>query len=128
MHFPFRVAPAPTTDHLILSVRYVELAQKDASVQKVLRLLSYGPLDWVSMYCILEVIGKDVGGLNKIERRGWAEASEIRRFKHTANDPNVIGDTARHGTPPGESPRKPMSFDEAKTLIARNIQAWLEAK
>src|SRR5262249_3277346 len=61
--FDFHVRPALTPADLGLSLRYLELAKKDANVQKVLRLLSYGPLDWVSMYCILEVIGKDVGGL-----------------------------------------------------------------
>ena len=80
------------------------------------------------LFAILEVIGKDAGGLRKIERQGWARYSELKRFKHTANDPNVIGDAARHGTPQGESPRKPMSFDEAKALISGIIQIWMKAK
>jgi hypothetical protein len=106
---------------------WIESAQKDDNVAKVLRLFGK-VLNWVNLYRIYEVIESDVGGIHNIVKGNWATNNEIKRFKHTANNPGVAGDDARHGKQTTQPPPKPMSLSEAKSLVKSIFQKWIEEK
>lgn len=103
-------------------------ARRDAAVAKVLRLFGLGGNDWVSLYRIYEVIEADVGNASNIEKKGWATKKAIRRFRHTANSPGVIGDDSRHGLERTKPPPDPMLLTEAKSLVEGIIKNWLHTK
>jgi hypothetical protein len=107
---------------------WMEVGLTDAEAAKVLKILGRGVLDWVNLYRLFEIIEADAGGIDQIERQGWATKAIIRLFKHTSNHPAAAGMEARHGVMPTEPPRKPMSLPEAKTLILGLTQAWLRSK
>lgn len=102
---------------------WIEIAQHDKNVAKVLRLLA-GTHDWVNLYRIYEVIEDDVGGKHNIESKGWATKKAIALFKHTANSIDVIGDESRHGKKIGEPPPNPMPLSEAKSLTETILHNW----
>lgn len=102
--------------------------QKNPAVAKVLRLFGTGGNDWVSLYRIYEVIEADAEGVSNIQKQGWTTKKAIKRFKHTANSPGVIGDEARHGNQKTKPPRNPMLFTEAKSLIESITKNWLRSK
>ena len=66
-----RVAHAPVTEGDALAfARWLELAERDAKVDKVLRILVTRETNWVNLYNILDVVLSDVGGM--IWQAGWA--------------------------------------------------------
>ena len=61
-----------------------------------------------------------------VEDRGWAASGEVARIYETANSFDAIGTVARHaklGTP---KPDRPMTLDEANSLVASVLRAWLD--
>jgi len=62
----------------------LEVASQDSVVAKALRLRNADDLSWVELYRIYEVVEGDASK-SHIVASGWAQNSEIRRFKHTAN-------------------------------------------
>ena len=107
---------------------WIKIAQGNENVAKVFRLLANFGYDWVNLNRILEVIMKDVGGSSNITRKGWATKKSIDRFTGTANNPDVIGDTARHGIAKNKPLEDPMTFSEAKSLIETVLHNWLRSK
>jgi len=98
----------------------------DDNVKKVVTLLSKAyPRTWENLYKIYEVINRDTN----IERKGWATSKELRTFKQTANDPNVLGIIdARHGHTSATAPNNPMGINDAIALIEKITDDWIEYK
>jgi len=103
------------------------LGLADETVAKALRLLA-NATDWVGLYRLYEVMEEDIGGERKLVRRPWCPAARLKRFKQSANSPTVAGDTARHGTEPGDPPRDPMSLDEARAFVHELVEGWFGSK
>lgn len=114
--------PVPNLDAAL------KTAVADPAVAKALRLYAGADRDWRLLYVILELILDEVGGAKAIADAGWASASEIRLFKHTANSPSALGDDARHGAESTAPPPKPMSLTQARQLVERVLRGWLAAK
>ena len=55
---------------------WLSLSQKDQKVATVLRLIGNYNYDWVNLYRIYEIIENDVGGIDQIERYGWASINK----------------------------------------------------
>ena len=106
---------------------WIEVAQRDASVAKVLRLLALSR-DWVNLYRVLEVIEEDLRGRTALASAGWVTASALRRFKHTANSVGATGDDARHGKESGTPPKSPMMLSEAAAMVEFVVHRWLQEK
>lgn len=122
-----RVPHAPVTEEDATAFgRWVELAEHDAKVDKVLRILITRETNWVNLYNILDVVLSDVGSM--IWQAGWATDREVKRFKHTADSEGTVGDDARHGRERTQPPADPMSLTEADSLIRRILRAWLAWK
>jgi hypothetical protein len=107
---------------------WINIAQNDDNVAKVLRLMGKGAIDWVGLYRIYDVIEHDVGGIPNIVSNGWTSRNQIERFRHTANSVGAIGDLARHGVERTMPPPNPMSFSEAESFINTIIHNWLQTK
>jgi len=104
---------------------WIRIAQQNPDVAKAFRLLGAGNLNWVNLYRLYEIIKKDIGGIEEIVNRGWATKKSLKRFKHTANSPDAIGDDARHGKQPTKPPKNPMALGEARSLLKLILHNWL---
>lgn len=106
-----------------------KLSSADASVAKVLRLLSaHDAMTWVGLYRIYEVIEDDIGGQHKLEKRSWGTPEDLKRFKHSANSVQVGGDNSRHGKEHQAPPKDPMKLEEAEGYVRLMINNWLAHK
>jgi hypothetical protein len=108
--------------------QWAAIALTNDAVANVLRILSGGPLDWVNLYRMLEIVEHDVGGLTTIYSKGWATKASVKLFMRTAGHPGAVGLEARHGASNTLPPPKPMPISEAKALLKSIIHAWLRAK
>lgn len=108
--------------------KWVRIGLSNHKVGKALSLFGIPEHDWVSLYRLYEVMEEDVGGTDKIARRGWATKTSIKLFKHTANSPASVGDASRHGSESTTPPPKPMSLTEARSLIEAIMHRWLSSK
>lgn len=75
-----------------------DLATKDATVSRALRLFGSDVHDWVNLYRIYEIIESDMGGLIAMINLGWTSKLRVSNFKHTANSVSAAGDEARRRT------------------------------
>lgn len=107
---------------------WVNVALRNDNVAKALRLFGSNEHDWVNLYRLYEVIEADVGGIDIIASEGWATKKAIKRFKHTANSPGAIGDSARHGKESSDPPADPMDLGEAVPLVEVILHNWLRSK
>lgn len=107
---------------------WLDIANHDEKVAKVLRLFGTGVLNWVNLYRIYEVMESDVNGIQNIAKKKWATLNGIKRFKHTANNPGATGDDARHGKQTTQPPPKPMILSEARSLIESIFHNWIRTK
>ena len=103
-----------------------KLAEEDEIVKNVFRQITDFEHNWINFYNVYEIVKKDAGKKNKIERiEQWITKKKISQFTHTANSQIAIGDDARHGVDQNAPPKEPMSLSEAKALIMTLLQKWL---
>ncbi len=57
---------------------------------------------------------------------GWISQSKIDLLKHTANCYKAIGDEARHAIEEWQSPPKPMSIQEARSIVEDLLKKWVQ--
>jgi predicted RNA binding protein YcfA (HicA-like mRNA interferase family) len=106
----------------------LELAENDHNVRDALRLLGNYQHSWFTLYKVYEIIKRDVGGIREIEKEGWSTQKEVKRFTHTANSKEILGDAARHGVQTTQLPSDPIALPEAVMLIRRLLNGWLRWK
>ena len=109
--------------------RYVKLAERDADVADVLRVLGQpGSLDRYDIYKAWEIVAHAVGGWRQVVARGWVTKADIDRLTASANHPGISGDEVRHarmsGTP---GPNRTMTMGEADALVRRLVANWIES-
>jgi hypothetical protein len=104
------------------------IAEKYSDAAEVSKLLARGTDDWVNLYRIYEIVKRDLSGDNQIVRQGCATSNDLTKFRRTANSPDSIGHDARHGVQSGDPPPVPMESSEAKNLVKKVAQKWLESK
>jgi hypothetical protein len=109
--------------------RYVKLADQDADVADVLRVLGQpGSLDWYDIYKAWEIVEHAVGGWRQVAARGWVTKADIDRLTASANHPGISGDEARHARMPGTpGPNRTMAMSEADALVRRLVAKWIES-
>jgi len=98
------------------------MAKKNERVEKVLRLISEGSLDFNKLNILFEEVQGDVG--SKITDAKWATETEIEHFTRTAQ-PYRHGKSGLGGWTP---PKHPLKFESAKSLVMRIIANWLKSK
>lgn len=105
---------------------WVEYANQDKNLAKVLGFFSYKKSTWENLYKIYEVIEEDMGA--GIHKKGWAIKSKINIFTQTANSYLAISDESRHAHEKIPAPKIPMKLPEAKSLIRSIVHNWLREK
>jgi len=120
------VGSGNTTSQLPRPTQWISLATRDVKVAQALRLWGTGPIDWVNLYRVFEVIEGDIGGA--IYRNKWTTHTEAVRFTRTANSVAVLGDAARHAKPNVLAPAKPMSLGEARNFVRHLLEQWIDSK
>lgn len=108
-------------------LRWFLLAKGSEEVAKVFRLLGKANPEWTSnFYRIYEIIRDDV---RNISQKGWVPSKDVKRFTGTVNNPDLIGDIARHGVPQTGKKHlmknQPMTFHEARGFINNIVSKWL---
>jgi hypothetical protein len=86
---------------------WMKLAEEDEIVKNVFRQITDFEHNWINLYKVYEIVNKDAGK-KKIEQ--WITKDKISQFTHTANSQSAIGDDARHGVDPNDTPKEPMSL------------------
>jgi hypothetical protein len=110
--------------------RYAKVAEEDADVADVLRILGQAdPLDWYDLYKVWEILEQAVGGWKQVENQGWVTKPAINRFTASADHPGLSGDAARHARVKGNSPRSAlrMPLSEADAMMRRLAASWIES-
>ena len=111
------------------SIAIANLSAADMPVAKAMRLFAAPDAQtWVGLYRIYEVIEADLGGESAFKNSVLCSASDLKRFKHSANSVSVGGDSSRHGKELTVPPANPMSLEEAVTYVTYLLSAWLGAK
>lgn len=103
----------------------VGLAKSDTQVAKVLDQLQHDGWKWVNLIRLIEIVEEDVGSIPKV---GYATDEEMKRLRHSADNPSVAGRDARHARVKFEPPRNPMSQREARQLVERILKFWVNNK
>jgi hypothetical protein len=103
---------------------WLQLSTNNKSVEKLLRLLSHGALDWDRLHKLLEVVQE--GGGASIIGSGDVTKAELGRFTQTANSFGALTYNARHAHEKVPPPPKPMALEEARALILRLARCWLK--
>ena len=80
---------------------------------------------------VVEIIAADLAGgvrdgIREIERRDWAPPGELRRFMRAIQFYASAGDEARHGRAKGAPPPVPLPMREARRLVRRVLESWLD--
>jgi hypothetical protein len=102
-----------------------EIALQEPTVFLALRYLDCGQQDWVHLYKVYELVNSDVN----IVANGLASKSEVRSFRHHANDPRATGKASRHAVPNSpDPPTAPMTIAAANLLMKQIVGRWLSAK
>jgi hypothetical protein len=86
-------------------------------------LYFFNELTWWNLYKIYEIIKFDVGGGNKIYK--YQEKNKIKHFTQTSQSREAIGDSARHATEIYKAPKKPLTLNEAHTIIRILFENWI---
>ena len=109
--------------------RYVKLAEQDADVADVLRVLGPpGSLDCYDIYKSWEIVEHAVGGWRQAVGRGWGTKADIDRLTASANHPGISGDEARHARMRGApGPNRTMTISEADALVRQLVAKWIES-
>jgi hypothetical protein len=107
-------------------ITWLNVAQKFEEVSHALRIWEKGPLDWINLYKIFEIVESDVGG--KIYQQEWITKADANRFSQTANSAEALGDEARHAKQHVPAPPIPMTLQEAQHNIKELLIKWIESK
>lgn len=122
----FRLEPssAAKTVSSTLVEEWLATARNSGPLTDALRLFALQRDEWAALYKILELAR---GNLSPgIEERGWASGAELRRFTHTANSAEAIGDDARHSRGQFKTPSRAITLAEGLELITRILRNWIE--
>jgi hypothetical protein len=111
-------------DNIIIT-KTIKTFESDNLIKKVLSLYLRKGIDWVNLYRLYEVFEENL--IDPVTK-GWITKDQERVFKHTANSPKVIGNEARHGKQPNQSPKDPMNLHVAHQLMKLIIFKYIEEK
>jgi hypothetical protein len=82
-------------------------------------------IDWTAGYAAVEIVEHHLSSRNlKGQDLGWWTKRERDNFRATANSPEILGYSARHGKPSGLLKAR-MTTKEASWFVRRVIASWL---
>ncbi len=108
----------------------MKLAETNPDAMRTIRLVYLmlqgdDEIDWAAGYAALEIVEHDlIRQGSSGQDLGWWTKNEIRNFKATANSPEALGISARHGKPSGLAEAR-MTTKEASWFVRRVVVQWL---
>jgi len=122
----FRLEPSTAAKSVssALVEEWLATARNSGPLTDALRLFAMQRDEWAALYKILELARANLSP--GIEERGWASGAELRRFTHTANSAEAIGDDARHSRGQFNSPSRAITLAEGVELVTRILRNWIE--
>lgn len=109
-----------------LENKYQKWIDKSKSESEIREILHYfNNQNWWNLYKIYEIINND---LKKTKIVNLVSKNQLTRFKQTANDNKIIGESARHATYNNESIKNPMDINSARMFIIDYFEKWIETK
>ena len=103
---------------------YLDAASRDDNFDRALYLLGSLPLDWRSLYMVLEAAEDAHGGERGLVDKNYVPVGQIKRFKDTANSFKAIRLAARHGSTKTGSDKPKIELDEARTMVRSILEQW----
>lgn len=97
----------------------IRLGAEESFVRNILLMCSTG-MDFISLYRVLDEVKTYLKGKEKVEN--LVDKTKLKSFTHTANNFQVLGIDARHGTQSDDPPKCPMTLIEAQNLISELIR------
>jgi hypothetical protein len=92
----------------------------------VYHLLGLKEPSWGDLYKALELLGKAVGGEQRLTKRTGVARERIKVLKGNSNDPELTGDDARHAVPMKESRvNKQITLAEGLAILDELIQGYV---
>jgi hypothetical protein len=108
----------------------IDLATTQPEVMRAVHLVDLmlqgdDEIDWIAGYAALEIVEHDLQ-VRKLDgqKLGWWSRRELRSFKSTANSPDALGYSARHGKPSGLKEAR-MKTKDASWLVRRVVASWM---
>lgn len=114
--------PPKKIEHIKL---VADLALANQYVLDAISIYSKGKLSWSDLYKIQEIIN-DSCGINTILDQSNISKAQLKRFKHTCQSHEAIGEESRHHSKGHKKPKNPMSHEEASQLITDLLETWKE--
>jgi hypothetical protein len=108
--------------HLPFARDALPLALSINAVKFVLEAIAL-PRSWASMWLIYEAIADSVGGQHKLKSLGFVSESDLRDFRHAANNSRSISEGIRHSKRPQPGPLMP--FEKAYYIINQLAIEWM---
>ena len=85
-------------------------------------------MTWIDLYKVYEIVTTAMGGPDQVANAGWANKSELSRFRASANRPGLSGDEARHARMGGDDPTfEPMSSSEGQNFALRLAKQFIDS-
>jgi hypothetical protein len=109
----------PTQDQITF-----QLARTNEPLRRALVIYGSLPHTWINLYKVLDAIRDGNGGMDGLKAKNFVPASDIEKFKATANSYKALGLEARHGLDEGV-PAARMTLQEAQEMFRKLFQAWI---
>lgn len=105
--------------------KWIPLTDSNEKVQRVFDPIDQDFNSYIGIYKIIEVVKED--NYLPVMRKGEFY-NEIDRFKQTAECYSSIEKYARHAHSKFKRPNNPMTINEARDMISKILQMWLNSK
>jgi hypothetical protein len=92
---------------------------------EVYHVLGRATPNWGDLYKAYELLGKAVGGYQRLEKRTGVTRDRIRLLTTNSNDPEASGDDARHAVRSGPQAPKQITIAEGLAIVDDMIQGYV---
>jgi len=105
---------------------YFQIVSQSADLREAIAIIGRPPaeLSYFWLYKVLEII-ENAGALENARLSAGISKASIKLFYRTANHQAASGPDSRHARSKQQAPAKRMPIQEAQTMIARILAAWI---
>jgi hypothetical protein len=105
---------------------YFQLVSQSADMREAIAIIGRPPaeLSYFWLYKVMEII-ENAGAIEAARLAAGVSKASIKLFYRTANHQAASGPNSRHARSNKQPPAKPMPIQEAQTMIARILAAWI---
>ena len=118
------LAAGPSSPPTFGASRLAAAALAQPALADVLKWYGQEPVPF-NLRKAYELIRADCGGERALKGRGWANDSELSRFKQTLHHPAAMGDLSLHAKSSEPAPQNPMTILQATEFMGELIKQWI---